>query len=493
MEEFKEREDEIRNTKPYAGENMLPTVVAPSAMATSDQARSIAEVQGAMVIARANPRDEMNAYTKIMKACKRKSFAEQALFAYRRGGTLVEGETIRLAEVAARCWTNMTYGFREINRTADGSEVEAFAWDLETNTKAVRQFQVRHWRDTKTGGKEVTQERDKYELIAGMAQRRVRSCIFELIPGDIVEAARIQCNKTLTEGDGRTIEDRVRDMIEAFVEHGVNQEMIEDFLSHKIDGIVVQELVRLQKIYTSIRDGIAPASEFFKSIVSKTDLKEKIEKKTEVKDKIEKKKEEPVIEDEAEEREKIIKEAIKAQDLLVDKEEPAPVRPQAKASDFMNLRSKGFGDWISKVGQVGVNSLTEDDKRMFVKKYKTLFKVAYEFKSEEEDVSQAKSEEVEKEDSNKEQSGLFDSKQAKQSEFGLLVDGTNELLDIDRLSREKDPDFDFYTMHTDKKVVDAWLASAEEKGYEPKTISKDFTPRQIYHNFKGWLETTQGG
>ncbi len=222
------------------------------------------------------------------------------------------------------------------------------------------------------------------------------------------------------------------------------------------------------------------------------DVKPK-EPETELKDKIEKKKEEPVIEDEAEEREKIIKEAIKAQDLLVDKEDLVPVRPEAKASDFLNLRTEGFSNWISKVGKDVINSMAEGDKRMFAKKYKTLFKVAYEFKSEEEDVSQAKSEEVEKEDSNKEQSGLFDSKQAKQSEFGLLVDGTNELLDIDRLSREKDPDFDFYTMHTDKKVVGAWLASAEEKGYEPKTISKDFTVRQIYHNFKGWLATTQGG
>ena len=119
------------------------------------------------------------------------------------------------------------------------------------------------WRDTKEGGKEITAERDKYEFIAGMGQRRVRSCIEQLIPPDIIEAASDECKRTLQRGDGRSFEDQVRDMIVAFDSLGVSKEMIEDYIQHKISGLVPQQFYNLIKIYNSIKDGIATREEFF--------------------------------------------------------------------------------------------------------------------------------------------------------------------------------------------------------------------------------------
>jgi len=80
---------------------MLQQVQTPSALTSVDQARAIAEVQAAMVVARMNPRDEMRAYQRIVMACKRKSLAEQASYAYPRGGKKITGPSIRLAEVIA--------------------------------------------------------------------------------------------------------------------------------------------------------------------------------------------------------------------------------------------------------------------------------------------------------------------------------------------------------------------------------------------------------
>ena len=42
----------------------------------------------------------------------------------------------------------------------------AYAWDLESGYYDERQFQVRHWRDTKKGGYAIKEERDIYELVA---------------------------------------------------------------------------------------------------------------------------------------------------------------------------------------------------------------------------------------------------------------------------------------------------------------------------------------
>lgn len=250
---------------------LMTQVQAPSALVTVDQQRAIAEVQAAMVVARMNPRDEMRAYQRIVMACKRKSLAEQASYAYPRGGKMVTGPSIRLAEVIAGYWGNITYGLRELNRRAGISEVEAFAWDLETNTRVTRQFQVKHIRDKSEGGKELTGERDIYELVASMGQRRVRACILEVVPGDIVEGAEEECKNTLQGGGGELIEDRIRKAVLAFGAFGVTKAMIEARLRHKIEATLPAELVQLQQIYRSLKDGMAKREEFFSLDIPATD------------------------------------------------------------------------------------------------------------------------------------------------------------------------------------------------------------------------------
>lgn len=244
--------------------------IAPAAMqantslAQIEQSRAVAEVQASMVLARANPRNEQVAEYKIMQSCKRKSLAECASYSFRRGGEIVTGASIRLAEEIARHWGNMQYGFREIGRAEESSEVEAFAHDLETNVRVTRKFQVKHWRDTKQGGKKITEERDKYELIANMAQRRVRACLLELVPGDIVEAAEEACKATLIGSIGDTAA-KAKEIVAAFAPVGVTAEMIEGYLQRKLSSIVPADIVTLQRIYRSIKDGVAAVEEFFKA------------------------------------------------------------------------------------------------------------------------------------------------------------------------------------------------------------------------------------
>lgn len=230
--------------------------------AGSDQARAISEAQAAMVVARMNPRDEDDAYIKILKACRRKGLAEKAQFAYRRGGQLISGPSIRLMTELLRCWGNAKAGFRELSRIGNESEVEAFCWDLESNVYFSRTFTVKHVREKKTGDEILTGERDIYEVVANMAQRRVRSCIEQVIPRDITESAQAECDKTLSGSDG-PIEDRVRKMLAAFSEIGVTKPMIEAFLTHSTKAIVPAQIVQLSKIYQSISTGVGKREDFF--------------------------------------------------------------------------------------------------------------------------------------------------------------------------------------------------------------------------------------
>lgn len=225
--------------------------------------RAVAEAQGKLIIAKRFPRDEARCYSKIMQACARKSLAEIAMYAFPRGGQTVKGPSIRLAEELARCWENMSYGTRELSRKEGISEMEAFAWDEETNVRSVQQFTVRHIRDKQGGGVALRDERDIYELTANQAARRLRARILAIIPPDIIEAAIDQCRKTLAGANDEPIVDRVRRMVTAFARFGVTPEQIERKLKHPLEETTAEDIVDLTAIYTSLKDAQSSVGDWF--------------------------------------------------------------------------------------------------------------------------------------------------------------------------------------------------------------------------------------
>lgn len=227
--------------------------------------RAVAEVQARMMIARSNPRNPRRAVDMILQDCQRIGLAEDAEYAYSRGGTEISGPSIRLAEAIAARWGNIASGIKEINRGAGYSECVAYAWDLESGYYDERQFQVRHWRDTKKGGYALEDERDIYELIANMGQRRKRAVLLTVLPGDVVDAARQQCAVTL-KAKADTTPEGVSKMIAAFGEYGVSKEQIEQRLQRRIDSIQPAQMVGLKRIYASLRDGMSEPGDWFEPV-----------------------------------------------------------------------------------------------------------------------------------------------------------------------------------------------------------------------------------
>lgn len=229
------------------------------------QARAAQEVQAAMVIAKRFPRDTAAAFGRIRDACKRPTLAERAIYTYPRGGQAVTGPSIRLAEVLAQNWGNLDFGIIELEQRDGGSDVMAYAWDLETNTRQVKVFTIKHERHTRRGVSALTDPRDVYELTANNGARRLRACILGVIPGDVVDAAVDQCEKTLAGGHQEPRADRIRKMAEAFDGLGVTAEMLQARLGHPIDKTSEHELVTLRGIYSSIKDGMSSVEDHFAS------------------------------------------------------------------------------------------------------------------------------------------------------------------------------------------------------------------------------------
>lgn len=228
----------------------------------TSEARAVAEVQAQYVIAKRFPRNQHESFMQIIESCKRPFLAEQALYAYPRGGQLVEGPSIRLAESMAQSWGNLDCGVREVSQANGVSVAEAYAIDLQTNTRVTKVFHVPHTRDTKKGKQKLTDSRDIYELVANQGARRLRACILAIIPGDVVEAAVAQCRKTL-ETSEIPMSEQIKRLVIAFDEVGVKVEHLEAKLGHNLDAIVPQEIVTLRGIFKSIKDGMGKREDFF--------------------------------------------------------------------------------------------------------------------------------------------------------------------------------------------------------------------------------------
>lgn len=235
---------------------------ASGAMVAATSDREASEVQAMMVIAKKFPRDQIAAMDKILQACARPTLAEGALYSYNKGGSDVTGPSIRLAEAMAQAWGNMTFGVRELEQRNGESTVEAFAWDIESNTRQVKVFQVPHLRHTRKGTYAITDPREVYELIANQGARRVRACILGVIPGDVVESAVKQCEVTLsTHAD--TSPETVKKMVEAFGAFGVTAQQIEQRIQRRLDTVTPALMVQLKKIYASLRDGMSAPGDWF--------------------------------------------------------------------------------------------------------------------------------------------------------------------------------------------------------------------------------------
>lgn len=267
-----------------------------NALMTAEMQRQIAEIQAQFMMALHRPRVPMVAVDKMLLECQRPSLAEVALYSFSRGGTAINGLSIRALEMIARNWGNIKYGFRVLDRSAGRSVLQAYAYDLESNVPVERIFEVRHVRDKKGGAVPLTDERDIYELEARQAQSRVRACIEALIPSDVLDVCEDEIRKTL-EARADTTAEGIKKMLELFKAFGVNQKMIESRIQRNVTAITASQMVGLRSVYNSLKDGMSSIDQWFdKTLADSPDkknaaddpnaaLKGKIAEKSQVNDK----------------------------------------------------------------------------------------------------------------------------------------------------------------------------------------------------------------
>jgi len=194
-----------------------------------EQSRAVAEVLGRIRVAQELPRDTQKAVRQMRESCAQRGLAERATYAFPRAGQTVAGPSVHLARELARVWGNIDYGIVEMRRDDDAkqSEMMAFAWDIETNTRSTSTFIVPHLRDGKGGPKPLVDMRDIYENNTNAAARRLREAIFSILPPWFIEDAKELCAATLKHGGGIPLAQRIAKAIHSFGEIGVTQDQLE--------------------------------------------------------------------------------------------------------------------------------------------------------------------------------------------------------------------------------------------------------------------------
>lgn len=242
----------------------FPAQEPMGALVAIEQSRAVQEVQAALIIAKKFPRDTTAAYNNLIEACKRASLARSATYSYKRGNAVISDASIRLAEVMAQTYGNLDFGVRELERRTGLSICESYCWDMQTNVKQKKVFEVPH--EMKANGviKKLNDPRDIYELVANQGARRLRACILGIIPADFKEGALNQVKLTISNPKDRPVGDIIREMVVAFkTSFQVTQEMIEEKLGHPVGEMTRDELFDFQGIFNALKDGQSKRSDWF--------------------------------------------------------------------------------------------------------------------------------------------------------------------------------------------------------------------------------------
>lgn len=255
-----------------------PALPVPSRVGQStaiEQARAVAEVIAAVTVAQQCPRDMDRAWAEMRTSCSRLALASRAFYSVTNRGS---GPSVHLARELARIWGNLDAGVRELRRDdeAGESEIQAFAWDQQTNVRSTRAFIVPHARMKKRDGRQTREPlvdlTDIYLNNQNIGARAVRECLFAVMPADFVAEAQELCRATIEKGDGKPLQTRIADMIGAFGGLGVKVGQIETRLGRAKGQWTAADVADLGVVFSSIKRGEVRVEEEFPPAVTAAEI-----------------------------------------------------------------------------------------------------------------------------------------------------------------------------------------------------------------------------
>jgi len=263
---------EKQNTSLATINNQPAALVVQETASQAMAAQSKALVEARYIMALKQPRDFDSVREKFLRECRRPSFA--AVARYRKPvGKGIEGPSIRFAEAAIRCMTNVvvttTTVFDDDNRRIVHVEVA----DLEVNAVYGQDITINKTverRKTQQGDTVLSQRKNShgdtvYILAAtdddilnkqnALISKSIRTQGLRLIPGDLIDEAEDVIKETLSKQDNADPDAAKRKLFDAFGSQGVRVEQIKEYLGTDAATLTPKELADLRGFYSALKDG----------------------------------------------------------------------------------------------------------------------------------------------------------------------------------------------------------------------------------------------
>lgn len=225
------------------------------------QAINRAEVDTQIATAKQYPRDIYGALNNIKTiATLDNSTAEDCFYALRRQGTLIEGVSVRLAEIIAGAWGNMRVQTRIIGNDGKTITAQGVCHDLETNLAV--SVEVKRRITDKTGR---TYSEDM-QVTTGNAASAIafRNAVLKVVPKAVTKRV-IDEIKQVALGKSIDLETRRQNMIAYFGKLGVSQADILTYCGVKrIEEITSEMVFELSGLKNAIKEGTTTVAETFK-------------------------------------------------------------------------------------------------------------------------------------------------------------------------------------------------------------------------------------
>lgn len=241
-----------------------------AATAAASQVKALVEARYTVAIAR--PRDMDAVREALMKECRRPSFAAVARYNKPIGQGIV-GPSIRFAETAIRCMTNIVVDEMVTYDDLDKRIVMVSVSDLESNVPYTKSVTIEKTieRRSKKPDDEVVRERtnkngDRVFIIRAteddilnksnaLLSKAIRTMALRLVPGDIVDECMHQVVKTQKDADAKDPDGARLKIVDSFGAINVTVADLKAYAGTDLDKLSPAELADLRAIHASIKDG----------------------------------------------------------------------------------------------------------------------------------------------------------------------------------------------------------------------------------------------
>ena len=234
------------------------------------------EIDMQIATARRFPRDVEQAKKRIVSlACQDKNIAYNCFYhlertekkqdehgQWRDTKTVIEGLSVRMAEIIATSWGNLRCAARIIGNDGKQITAQGVCHDLETNVA----ISVENNRSiTNKQGKTYSQD---MQIVTGNAACAIafRNAVLKVVPkvviGNIIQQIETKAREEIQQ---RGIPEQWRDCVAAFQKMGVKESELLDWLGEgrtRAD-IVDDDIMRLGGVYTAIQEGTTTVAECF--------------------------------------------------------------------------------------------------------------------------------------------------------------------------------------------------------------------------------------